>query len=1023
MKSLRTLVNAIASCGSLCAPLLSLAEEERVDFQRQIRPLLSANCFYCHGPEDEHREAKLRLDDPVAATAEVIVPGKPEESEIMFRLRSADPDKIMPPPDSGKSLQREEIELIRQWIGEGAEYKEHWAFVPPVRGKVPLPTGAVWVRNPIDAFVLKRLEKEGLTPSPEADSMTLRRRLGFDLIGLPPSPEEMDENASHADAVGRLLNSPAYGEHWARMWLDAARYADSNGYEKDSPREAWFYRDWVIRSLNDDMPYDRFVIEQIAGDLLPDATQEQIVATGFLRNSMINEEGGADPEQFRVEAMFDRMDAIGKGVLGLTVRCAQCHSHKFDPIKHEDYYAMFAFLNNSAEGSITVYSDEQQRERDQVLEGVRMIESELRARHPDWETRMTRWEAEVKAAPLTEWKVLPLTPNDTAAGGQKFLPQEDGSYLAQGYSPSKSTPVFQARNPLAEVTAFRLEALRDANLPRQGPGRSMTGMFALTEFEVGTRPLDGKESGFEKRPLAEATADVSPPTRPIDPYFVDPKGKEKEKRVEGPIEYAIDGKADTAWSIDVGAGRRNVSRQAVFRLEKPLALAEAGELEIALSHQHGGYNNNDNYSRGVGRFRISVTDDPFAKADLVPPEVRAILAIPREQRTGEQAGSVFAYWRTTVPEFAEANAKIDALYADYPDGHAQFVLNELSPARKTHLLGRGDFLSPKEEVAPGVPSFLHPLPEGAPHDRLAFARWLVARDSPTAARSIVNRVWQGYFGIGLVSTSEDLGSQGEMPSHPELLDWLAVEFMENGWSLKHLHRLIVMSATYRQSSRVTRELQELDPENRLLARGARFRLGAEAVRDGALLASGLLKRKVGGPSVHPPAPRFLFEPPASYGYKTWDEDTGPDRYRRALYTFQFRSAQYPGQQVFDAPTGEVSCVRRPISNTPLQALTTLNEPLFFECARALASRTLREGGADDAARLDYAFRRCLTRPPEPEESATLLGLLQKQRERLAAGALDAAKLAGKTDGAVAETAAWVAVARVLLNLDETLTKQ
>ncbi|MEQ1860296.1 MAG: PSD1 and planctomycete cytochrome C domain-containing protein [Chthoniobacteraceae bacterium] len=1005
------------------------ATPERVDFRRDIRPVLSSKCFSCHGPDEKHRKAKLRLDVEAAAKKEVIVPGKPEESEVFLLISSKDEDEKMPPHDSGKSLTADEIELIRRWIAQGADYAEHWSFVAPVRAEPPKVQRGEWVRNAIDAFVLARLDREKLAPSPEAERTTLLRRLSFDLIGLPPTPAEVEafvkdtSERAYETVVDRLLRSPAYGERWGRIWLDAARYADSNGYEKDSPREAWFYRDWVIGALNRDMPYDRFIIEQIAGDLLPNATQDQIVATGYLRNSMINEEGGVDPEQFRMAAMFDRMDAIGKGILGLTIQCAQCHTHKFDPIQHTDYYGLFAFLNNSAEGSMTVFTREQEKQRRKVLDGVRAIERDLQQQHPDWAARMAAWEKDTLAAKQPGWETLALTPNDTAASGQKFLPQPDGSYLAQSYSPAKTRPIFYSQSRMKDITAVRLEVMADPNLPHGGPGRSLKGLFALSEFEVRARPLDQAEPKLEKVKIASATADLALPSRPIDAKYVDPKAKKGAKpQVEGPIDFAIDGKAETAWGIDAGPGRRNVSHEAVFRFEKPLTFANGTALEIALSQQHGGYNNNDNHAQNLGRFRISVTRDAEARANPVPPTVRELLAIPAQKRTAEQTAAIFSHWRTTVPEFAGANQRIEALYAEFPEGHSQLVLNELANPRTTHRLDRGDFLSPKESVTPAVPAFLNPLPKNAPLNRLGFAKWLVSRESPTTARSLVNRVWQAYFGTGLFSTSEDLGSQGEMPVHPELLDWLAVEFMDHGWSLKYLHRLIATSATYRQSSRATSGLLARDPENRLLARGPRFRLGAEAIRDNALAASGLLNPKLGGPSVYPPAPKLLFEPPASYGYKTWNEATGPDRHRRALYTFQFRSAQFPGQQVFDAPTGEVSCVRRPNSNTPLQALTVLNEPLFVECAQALARATLADGGDTDAARLDFAFRRCVSRPPRAEESAMMLKLLRKQRDRLASGNLDATKLAGIANAGT-DAAAWTAVARVLLNLDETLTKE
>jgi hypothetical protein len=924
--------------------------------------------------------------------------------------------------------------------------KRHWAFVKPERPAAPEVENRAWARTPIDRFILARLEKEGLKPSPIADRVTLLRRLSLDLIGLPPTIAEVDaflkdkSPTAYEKQVERLLASPHYGERWGRHWLDAARYADSDGFEKDKQRSVWFYRDWVINALNSDKPYDRFIIEQIAGDLLPNATQDQIVATGFLRNSMINEEGGVDPEQFRMEAMFDRMDAIGKSVLGLTIQCAQCHNHKFDPLKQEEYYRMFAFLNNSYEGSVAAYAPEEQMKRANVFSGIREIEAALQERTPDWRKRMAEWEAKV-AKDQPEWIVMKPEVEDISNGGQKYLPLKDGSLLAQGYAPTKHRVKMTATVDQQNITAFRLELLTDANLPMGGPGRSIKGACALTEFEVEASPArDPKKS--TKIKIVRATADYNQPERDLEPIFDD---KSKRRRVTGPIEFAIDGKDETAWGIDAGPGLRNHPRNAVFIAEKPIANEGGTILTIYLKQNHGGWNSDDNQNNNLGRMRLSITTAPEAAADPLPRGVRKILSIPNERRDQAQVQTVFSYWRTTIPEFDEDNKKIAELWMRYPEGSSQLVLREREDARDTRLLKRGDFLRPDRVVTPGVPAFLHPLPAGAAPDRLTFAKWLVDRDSPTTARSMVNRVWQSYFGAGLVATPEDFGLQCEAPSHPELLDWLAVEFMNptwragdgtnpqsEGWSLKHLHRLIVNSAVYRQSSRVTPRLLERDPLNRLLARGPRARVEAEIVRDIALAVGGLLNPKIGGPSVFPPAPDFLFLPPASYGPKPWDESRNEDRYRRALYTFRYRSTPYPMLQVFDAPNGDFSCVRRAKSNTPLQALTTLNEILFLEAARALALKAAKEGGATDAARLEFAFRRVLARRPTPMESTELIGLLNRQRERFGAGESNPWNLVTSEPDKpfllpkgmkMDDLAAWTAVARVLLNLDETITKE
>jgi hypothetical protein len=1014
------------------------AGSKSVSFNRDIRPILADKCFKCHGPDGRERKGKLRLDNsndarsPAASGSAAVVPAKLDDSELYQRITSTDPDQRMPPPKSGKILSAAEVAKIKTWIEQGAEYQVHWAFLPPVRPAVPKVKNEAWCRTPIDRFVLARLEAEGLAPAAEADKVSLIRRLALDVIGLPPTIAEVDNFqadgriGAYSKLVQRLLDSPHYGERWGRIWLDAARYADSDGYEKDKSRQVYFYRDWVIGALNRDLPYNQFIIEQIAGDQLPGATQDQVVATGFLRNSMINEEGGVDPEQFRMEAMFDRMDCVGKGILGLTIQCAQCHSHKYDPLTHDEYYGIFAFLNNAEEANVAVYSPEEQMQKAKIGREIRDVEELIRRHHPDWATRMAAWEKQV-SVDQPAWVVVRPEVNEESTGGAKYYAGEDGSFLVQGYAPTKHTVVMSVKTAATPITAFRLELITDANLPLGGPGRSIKGTGALSEFRVEAAPADGKAPPIAVK-FSRATADVNPPEVPLEPIFDDKSGK---KRVTGPVGFAIDGKNETAWGIDVGPGRRNQARKAVFTADKPISFSGGTLLTFRLSQNHGGWNSDDNQNCNLGRFRLAITDAPGAVADPVPRNVREILAIPHEKRTDAQAAAVFSHWRTTVPDFKEANAWIDALWKQHPEGTTQLALSERAKRRPTHLLQRGDFLKPDKVIEPGVPSFLNPLPPGAPATRLTFARWLVDRSSPTTARSLVNRVWQAYFGIGLAATSEDLGLQCEPPSHPELLDWLAVEFMENGWSLKHLHRLIVTSAVYRQSSRTTPEHLGRDPYNRLLARGPRTRVDAELVRDIALAASGVLDPKVGGPSVCPPAPAFLFQPPTSYGPKVWIESVGRERYRRALYTFRYRSVPFPMLQAFDAPNGDFACVRRTRSNTPLQALTTLNEPIYMECARALALRTLSEGGSTDADRLIYAFRRCVARGPSEPETATLLDLLQRQTQRFTRpgaapwdlAANDPAKPPRLPAGASPpQLAAWTAVARVLLNLDETITK-
>jgi mono/diheme cytochrome c family protein len=996
-----------------------LANGQGVDFVAEVQPILKRSCNGCHGAALQ--SGGLRLDSEAAmakggVSGPAVRAGLAKESELYRRVAGIGDQARM--PMGGKPLPEEQIRILERWIEQGAkwpegvgarsaEVKKHWSFVSPTKPSLPKVGMRTWVNNPIDAFVLAKLEAEGLKPNAAADRATLLRRLSLDLVGLPPTWDEVQafvkdrSKNAYEKQVDRLLASPHYGERWARHWLDAARYADSDGYEKDKARNVWFYRDWVIQAHNKDLSYDQFLTQQLAGDLLPNATQESRVATGFLRNSMINEEGGIDPEQFRMEAMFDRMDAIGKGMLGLTIACAQCHNHKYDPLRQEEYYRLFAFLNNSHEANIPVYTADEQMRRAAVLNGIQEIEKGIQHRNPDWAERMMRWEKSL--ARQTPWEVARPEVDDISTGGQKYLIQEDGSLLAQGYAPTKHRAKLTIQPALKQVASFRLELLNDPNLPLGGPGRSIKGTGALTEFEVEVQ-REGQAKP-EKLTVAQAFADVEPPVAELEKMYAD---KSNKRRVTGPIAFAIDGKEETAWTHDLGPVRRNWPRQAVFVLDKPVDLSDGkSKLIVYLKQNHGGWNSDDNQNHNLGRVRLSVSGDGGGEsATASPVRVRDALAIPADQRTPQQTQTIFAHWRTTVPEWKAENDRIEALWKQHPEGSSQLVLAEREQMRMTSLLERGDFLKPKSKVTAGVPAFLNPLPEGAGGSRLDLAKWITDKSAPTTARTFVNRVWQSYFGTGIIETSEDLGTQSAAPSHRELLDWLAVEFMERGWSMKSLHRLIVTSSTYRQSSAATTELLSKDPANRLLARGPRLRVEGEIVRDITLAASGLLNRQVGGPSVYPPAPEFLFQPPASYGPKNWYEEKGANRYRRGLYTFRFRSVPYPVLTNFDTPNGDVSCVRRVRSNTPLQALTLLNEPLFLEAAKALGERARKEGGRTDDAKLRFVYRQTLARDPEAEELADLQSFLAKQKARQ-----------------LGEPETWAAVARVVLNLDEAITKE
>jgi mono/diheme cytochrome c family protein len=1008
---------------------LASAQVKSIDFRRDVEPILRANCYQCHGAKKA--SAQLRLDDKELAmkggiSGAVIIPGNGKDSRLMKRVLGEGDEARM--PLGGAPLKANQIELIRKWIDEGAEWpadsksatrnpqsaiQQRWAFVKPVRPAPPEVKNSAWVRTPIDNFILAQLEKQGLGPSPEADKITLIRRLSLDLTGLPPAIEEVDQfmGDSSPDAYGklvdRLLDSPHYGERWGRWWLDAARYADTNGFEKDRARSIWPYRDWVIDAFNRDMPFDQFTVEQLAGDLLPQPTLETRVATGFLRNSMLNQEGGVDPEQFRVEGIIDRVDAVGKAFLGLTVSCAQCHNHKFDPISQTEYYRFYAFLNNDDEPAIEVPDEKITEKRKEILSKIAKIEDDLMAGDADLPRRMASWEAGVgpySAAwtPIKDGEIF-------AAFGVKFDRLEDGSFIAKGDNATTNNYIVKAKTNLRKITGLRVEFLTDPNLPRGGPGRAPDGGFYFSEFSVEAAPPGKLDSPniMEKVPLANVTADFELP--------------------DSPAKNVIDGNIKTHWSSDAGPVRRNQSRQFVFETQKSVGYDDGVALTFQLAQKKDDTIDTEQRQPNIGRFRISVTDAPNPKADPLPASVRAILSTPADRRSKEQRREVFSFYRTIDPAFVEANKKIDELMREWPYGPTTLALSAREISRGTRVFKRGDWKRPGDAVSPGVPAALHPFPKDAPPNRLGLAKWIVDRNNPLTARVIVNRIWQQYFGQGLVTTPEDFGSRCEPPSHPELLDWLAVEFIESGWSMKHIHRLILNSAVYRQSSKVTPKLLEADPYNRWLARAPRIRVESEIVRDVALAASGLLNKKIGGPSVFPPLPAGVMD--LAYGGFKWENATGEDRYRRGMYTFWKRTVPYPPMLAFDSPNGDFSCARRVRSNTPLQALTTLNDTVFMEAAQALGLRVWKNGGADDRSKMTYAFRLCVSREPDQFEMQKLMGLLEDQKKYFD----------GRTSAAVYVTAAdpnrmpedvdlhkvapWTMVARVLLNMDETITKE
>jgi mono/diheme cytochrome c family protein len=994
-----------------------------IEYNRDVRPILSDNCFQCHGSDPQSRAAELRLDLSEAAArggesgAPAIVPGDPDASQLIQRIIVHDDAERMPPADTKPRLTEKQIETLRKWIAAGAKYQAHWALIPPQATKVPEAAsddtkGKPWAINEIDRFVLSRLQRERLSPSAEASRAALLRRVYLDLIGLPPSNEDVEKYlkdetpGSYERQIDRLLASEDFGEKWARHWLDLARY------EKDLPRRQFPWREWVIDAINRDMPYDQFVIEQVAGDLLPAATQDQRIATGFMGNGMINQEGAIVNEQYRMEGLFDRLDCLGKSVLGLTVQCAQCHSHKFDPISHEEYYRLLAFLNDDYEAVVAVYTQEQLKTIAAIEQEDRRLESQLKQQHSDWQQRFAAWQADAK--PLEDaWSILlPIEPE--GFGGlahPEVLP--DRSVMTLGFRPEGGELTFTTTTTLPSVAALRFDALTHGDLPFNGPGRSPRGTCPVSEIVVEAHPLDDPKTKWKKVPFADATANFAQAEKRSD----------GDKRAIGPAKFLIDGKDETAWGADRGPGRRNQDLAAHLQFAKPLAYPNGVRFKVTLKFAHGAI---------LGRFRLSATGNDKPLQPL-PRFVTEALSTSTDQRSEQQSQQLFTFWRAQEAAFAATNEKIDQLWSGYPEiGETVLSIVARLPEhhRTTAILDRGDWQKPTTAVTPGVPAAFHPLPADAAPNRLAFARWLVDRRSPTAARVAVNRVWHTVFGIGIVETSEDFGTRASTPSHPELLDWLAVDFVEHHWTLKHLLRTIVTSATYRQSSQFTDQLLERDPKNRLLARGPRFRVDAEVARDTVLTAAGLLHRQRGGPSFFPPVPESLFA--TSYmPVDFWQTAAAPERYRRSLYMFRRRSIPDPVLASFDAPNGEFSCPRRSRSNTPLAALTALNEPVFVDAARALALRVLREAGASDRERAEYAFKLCTNRTPTAAEVDEMLTLYRSQRQRVADGWLspralttgDHQKLPELPAGVnPTDAAAWTVVARVLLNLDETLTK-
>ncbi|NNE93668.1 MAG: DUF1553 domain-containing protein [Verrucomicrobiales bacterium] len=1015
----------LASISLFVLPAFAPAAE--IDFESEIRPILAEKCLLCHGPDD--KKGGLRLTGIEFASQELksgetaIVPGDVETSHLLDRIHATDPDDVMPPPDKAEPLTDVEKAKLKRWIAEGANWPKHWAYDELRTSNFERPTSNAG-NHPIDELVQKRLREElskfdfqsSMFDVRLADPVTLARRLHYDLIGLPPTPERVDafvaEHDKSGDAaietlVDELLASPRFGERWGRHWLDIARYADSDGYEKDNGRpNAWRYRDWVIDAINADMPYDQFTLEQFAGDLLEKRTEPQLLATAFNRQTLTNTEGGTDKEQWRVAAVMDRVETMGAAWLGLTVGCARCHTHKYDELTHTEYYQLFAYFNNGDETTSRIahtpealakWEATRKKHAGEIAELKKKIvaaDEKLKPRLPELEKRTRELLAEAKDSPEPKFAPLVLKEFSGPKGVKFNHNKSDNTVLISGEDAKQGTYTVIGEIPAnTRVTAIKLEVLPDKSFPKNGPGRSSGGNFVLNHFKIS---ITGKPQFF-----GDAEADFS----------------QKEWHVSEALDGNITlGKEGSGWAVSGAIGKPH---HAIFGLVEPVEFDKPTKFSIQMIQHYG-----ENHM--IGKFRLSVQTTPTHLA--APKELRDLLS--KQQGPINDPTLLTRFYQNWDSERTGLVRQLNSVESKIPEKPAMNVrvLTERTNSRRsTHIFERGEFKRVLDEVKPGTPSVFPPVKhrDGSPGDRLDLARWLVSGENPLPPRVAVNHVWKHLFGAGLVGTVNDFGVRGDRPTHPELLDWLAVEFIKNGWSRKKLIKTIVMSETYRQISDHRPELVEIDPKNRLLARQNRFRVEAEIVRDISLEAAGLLSDKIGGPSVFPPIPPGVTDQNYNSAFK-WTLSKGEDRYRRGMYTYFKRTAPHPNLMTFDCPDSNVTCVERTRSNTPLAALITLNNETFTEAARALANRVLTEKPeADEAAKIDHVFRICLSRVPEDVERERLASLLAEARSFYRENAEDAKKFAGEElpEGiSVEEAASWAATVRVVLNLEEFLVR-
>jgi Protein of unknown function (DUF1553)/Protein of unknown function (DUF1549)/Concanavalin A-like lectin/glucanases superfamily/Planctomycete cytochrome C len=1026
-----------------------------LDYDRDVRPILAENCFKCHGFDEKQRMAGLRLDvregtlQKLASGAAAIVPGNIAKSELVSRITDHGA-LMMPPASSGKSLTKAQIEILKRWVRSGAEYTAHWAFVAPRRPATPSVKQLSWIRTPIDRFILARLESLGMRPSPEADRMQLLRRVSLDLTGLPPTLEEQKAFAADHSAnayekvVDRLLASPHYGERMALTWLDLARYADTHGYHIDSGRDMWPWRNWVIDAYNKNMPYDAFVTEQLAGDMLPNATLSQRIATGFNRNHPINFEGGAIPEEYAAAYIFDRIDTTATAFMGLTMRCGQCHDHKYDPISQRDYYRFFAFFHNVPENGLdgqkgnaapflSAPTEEQQAKLTAVNRDIARLEAAAKERSASIEPEERAWEARLAANPTA----LP----DVTAGLEARFKLDEGAGAEAGDASGKIKPVrFNGKPtwaPGLTGKAIVLDGAATAEVPGLNFERTQSFSYggwvyptdagSLTvishmDDKTGIRGWDlFIQNGtvfahfiheWESNAMRVNTK-MAIPLNKWTHLFVTYDGSSK---ASGVTIYVNGHAAELVRTHDSLTGTLLVDTPAHIGMRNPAAPFKGMLQDLRV------------YSRTLSEAEVGslVTSGP----------IRDALAIAPDKRSAEQKDALVRYYRETIDSqyrgirdaLTAAQSQKSAIEAAIP---TSMVMQEMDKPRDTFILTRGQYDKPAEKVTAGTPAFLPPIPANLPANRLGLARWLVSPQNPLTARVAVNRMWQQVFGAGIVRTPENFGIQGDRPTHPELLDWLATEFIRTGWDQKRMMRLLVTSAVYRQSAMETPAMLESDPENRMLGRAPRYRLPAEFVRDQALALSGLLVPVIGGPSVKPYQPAGLWEELAfggGFSEQKYVQDHGDKLYRRSMYTFWKRTCPPATLQTFDAPEREFCIVRRSSTDTPLQALALLNDPTYVEAARKLAERVITDGGTAPASRLDYVYRAALCRHPRKSEQLVLLKVLSEQMSRFKRDAASAEKLLAVGESPrnmrldVAELAAWTSVCTAVLNLDETITR-